>query len=77
MGSNPQRGTGRIGFNESLHPWKPRHIWHGNDGRVLLDQLVRPVPPAPHPDGSLTGWIWLTVVLALVLAAGMIVSSRR
>jgi hypothetical protein len=44
---------------------------------VLLAQIVHPVPPAPHPDGSLTGWIWLSVVLALVLAGGMIVSSRR
>ena len=44
---------------------------------MLLDQLVRPVPAAHHPDGSLTGWIWLTVALALVLAGGLIVSSRR
>ena len=44
---------------------------------MLLDQIVYPVPPAPHPDGSLAGWIWLSVVLAIVLAGGMIVSSRR
>ena len=52
-------------------------MWRGNDDRVLFDQLVHPVPPAPHPDGSLAGWIWLSVVLAIVLAGGMIVSSRR
>ena len=49
----------------------------GNHGPVLLDQLLRPVPPAPQPDGSLTGWIWLSVVLAVLLAGGMIVASRR
>lgn len=49
----------------------------GNPGPVLFDQLIHPVPPAPHPDGSLEGWLWMSVVLALVLAGGLIVSSRR
>ena len=49
----------------------------GDDGSVLRDQLLRPVPPAPHPDGSLAGWIWLSVLLAVLLAGGMIVASRR
>jgi hypothetical protein len=44
---------------------------------VLFDQIIRPAPPATHPDGSLAGWVWVTIVLALVLAGGMIVSSRR
>ena len=49
----------------------------GNHGRVLLDQIIRPVPPAAQPDGSLSGWLWLAVALALVLACGMIAASRR
>ena len=49
----------------------------GNSGRVLFDQIVHPVPPAAQPDGSLSGWLWLAVALALVLASGMIVASRR
>ena len=44
---------------------------------MLFDQLVHPVPAAPHPDGSLAGWLWVAVALALLLAGGLIVSSRR
>ena len=44
---------------------------------VLLDSIIHPVAPAPVPDGSLSGWIWLGIVLALVLAGGMVLSSRR
>ena len=44
---------------------------------MLLASLVHPVPPAPDPGGSLSGWIWLTVVLALVIAGGMVLTSRR
>jgi hypothetical protein len=43
---------------------------------TLLANLY-PLPQAPTPDGSVAGWIWLTVVLALVVAGGMILTSRR
>ena len=52
-------------------------MWHGKHSVVLLDTVVHPVPPAPVPGGSLSGWIWFMVVLALVLAGGMVLSSRR
>jgi hypothetical protein len=29
------------------------------------------------PDGSVTGWIWLMVVLALIVAGGLVLTSRR
>jgi hypothetical protein len=38
---------------------------------------LRPLPQAPTPGGSVTGWIWLTVVLAIIVAGGMILTSRR
>ena len=38
---------------------------------------LRPLPQAPTPDGSIAGWIWLTVVLAVIVAGGMILTSRR
>jgi hypothetical protein len=38
---------------------------------------LRPLPQAATPDGSITGWIWLTVVLAVIVAGGMILTSRR
>ena len=38
---------------------------------------IHPVPQAASPDGSITGWIWLTIVLALVVAAGLVITSRR
>ena len=44
---------------------------------MLLAGSVHAAPPAALPDGSLTGWIWLTVVLALVVAGGVVLASRR
>lgn len=38
---------------------------------------VYPLPSAPMPNGSIAGWIWLTVVLALVVACGVVLTSRR
>ena len=49
----------------------------GNPGPVHLLANVYPLPSAPAPDGSITGWIWLTVVLALVVACGVVLTSRR
>jgi hypothetical protein len=43
----------------------------------MLLATLHPVPPAPVPDGSITGWIWLTIVLALVVAGGVVLTSRR
>jgi hypothetical protein len=38
---------------------------------------LRPLPQAPVPSGSISGWIWLTIVLALVVAGGFVLTSRR
>ena len=38
---------------------------------------IHPVPPAVTPDGSLAGWILLAVLLALVVAGGLVLASRR
>ena len=49
----------------------------GNSGLVHLLANVYPLPSAPTPSGSIAGWIWLTVVLALVVACGVVLTSRR
>jgi hypothetical protein len=38
---------------------------------------VYPLPSAAVPSGSIAGWIWLTVVLALIVACGVVLTSRR
>jgi len=43
----------------------------------VLFLTVHPLPEAVVPDGSVTGWIWLMIVLALIVAAGLVLSSRR
>jgi hypothetical protein len=35
------------------------------------------VPPAVTPDGSLAGWVVLAVLLAVVVAGGLVIASRR
>jgi hypothetical protein len=34
-------------------------------------------PPAIVPDGSIESWVWLAVVLAIVVASGLVIASRR
>jgi hypothetical protein len=36
-----------------------------------------PVAPAPTPEGSIMGWVVLAVVLAIVVASGVFLTSRR
>ena len=39
---------------------------------------IHPVPPAHVPDGSVLGWLLLLAfVLAVVVAAGVFLTSRR
>ncbi len=42
---------------------------------VLAD--IHAVAPAPPPDGSLEGWIWLIVALAVVVVGGVVLASRH
>jgi hypothetical protein len=38
---------------------------------------LRPVAPAPIPHGSISGWVVLAVVLAVIVASGVVLASRR
>jgi hypothetical protein len=38
---------------------------------------IRPAPPAPSAGGSLTVWLWFSVVLAVVVVGGYVLTSRR
>jgi hypothetical protein len=38
---------------------------------------LHPVPVGPVPGGSIAGWIWLMVLLAVIVVAGVVLSSRR
>jgi len=43
---------------------------------VLFDSL-QPVAPATPPHGSVIGWILFAIVLAVVVAGGVVLTSRR
>jgi hypothetical protein len=43
---------------------------------VLL-AAVHPNSPAQVSGGSLEGWVWLAVVLAVIVASGLVLASRR
>ncbi len=54
----------------------------GNSAQVILGRLplppsLHPAPPAELTTGSLTGWFLLAMLLALVLACGLVLASRR
>ncbi|MGZ4339148.1 MAG: hypothetical protein ACXVQ3_03740 [Gaiellaceae bacterium] len=38
---------------------------------------IHPVAPAATPGGSIAGWVVLCVVLAVVVASGVFLTSRR
>lgn len=43
--------------------------------QLLAD--LHPAAPAIAPGGSLTGWIWFGVAVAILVAGGLLVASRR
>ncbi len=43
----------------------------------MLIADVRPAAPAIVDHGSIAGWVVLAVVLAIVLAGGLFLTSRR
>ena len=43
----------------------------------MLFDSVYPVAPATPPHGSITGWVLLAIVLAVVVAGGVVLTSRR
>jgi hypothetical protein len=44
---------------------------------MILAKGLHPAPPAPMPGSSLMAWIWLTVILAVIVAGGLVLASRR
>ena len=44
---------------------------------MRLLAAIHPVAPPPSPDGSLAGWVWFGLALAIVVAAGLLIASRR
>jgi hypothetical protein len=47
-----------------------------NCGGVLIAS-IHPAPPAQTPHSSVELWLLLAVVLLLVVAGGMVLTSRR
>jgi hypothetical protein len=45
--------------------------------RVPIPESLHPAPPAQLTTGSLTGWFLLAMVLAMLLACGLVLASRR
>jgi hypothetical protein len=43
----------------------------------MLTASIHPLPPAPPPDGSLEGWIWLIVALVVLVIGGVVLASRH
>jgi hypothetical protein len=40
-------------------------------------ESLRPAPPVPAPGAPLAAWVWLAIVLALLVAAGVVLASRH
>jgi hypothetical protein len=40
-------------------------------------QTLRPAPPVPPPGGSVSAWLLVAAVLALVVLAGAVLASRH
>jgi hypothetical protein len=44
---------------------------------VTVAPLFHPAPPAQFADDSLTFWIWLVVIVAIVILSGIALTLRR
>jgi hypothetical protein len=44
---------------------------------MIVAKGLHAAPPAPLPGNSLMAWIWLTVILAVIVAGGLVLASRR
>ena len=38
---------------------------------------LHPAAPATAPGGSLAGWVWFGIAVAIVVAGGLLIASRR
>jgi hypothetical protein len=43
----------------------------------VIIAAIHPAAPAPTPHSSIAVWVLLAVVLAFVLAGGVVLTSRR
>jgi hypothetical protein len=43
----------------------------------MLLLALRPAAPAETPNGSIVGWVLLAIVLAIIVASGVLLTSRR
>jgi len=50
---------------------------HRESSGVHLLADIHPAAPATPPGGSLAGWLWLGIVVAIVVAGGLLIASRR
>jgi len=69
--------TATCGFNECLRRGKllPTGRWNCSAVSLLAD--IHPVAPAVPPGGSLSSWIWLIVVVAVLVVGGLVLASRH
>jgi len=44
---------------------------------MLLAAVLHPLPKGSTPTGSVDGWIWPLIVLAVIVAGGVVLGSRR
>jgi hypothetical protein len=66
-----------MSFRESLPGWKLTLTRRRKSRRVQLFATIRPAPAAPPTASSILWWLVAVAVLALVVAAGVVLSSRR
>lgn len=66
-----------MSFSESLPRWLFALIWGGNTAGVQLLAHLRPAPAAPAAGSSIALWLWVSVMLAVVVIGGYVLSSRR
>jgi hypothetical protein len=66
-----------MSFRESLPGWKLTLTRRRKGRRVQHFATIRPAPAAPPTASSILWWLVAVAVLALVVAAGVVLSSRR
>ena len=66
-----------MGFKESLPGWRLTLIRCRKGRKVHHFATIRPAPAAPPTPSSIVWWLVAVAVLALIVAGGVILSSRR
>jgi hypothetical protein len=66
-----------MSFKESLPGWRLTLTGCRKGRKVHHFATIRPAPAAPATASSIVWWLVAVAVLALVVAGGVILSSRR